>query len=121
MPVEQQNFVIPKPLPSNDVKTWLKDYPNFHPFLEALRPYDVRESLFGLLIAGNFAGQAQLSDLIGCEIAAFCIGKSVETLREYFDVESDFTPEEDAWHKEELGFAMQLFWVKQLRFGYVFP
>ena len=53
--------------------------------------------------------------MVGSQIAADCIGKSVEHLREYFEVESDFTKEEDEWHKEEQGFAMQWFWAKQLR------
>ena len=43
------------------------------------------------------------------QIAAYCIGKTTENLREYFGVESDFTPEEEKWHQEEVGFAMQFF------------
>ena len=54
IPKEQQNLRIEKPLPSPDTKVWLKEYPTFHPFLQTLQAD--RESLFGLLIAGNFVG-----------------------------------------------------------------
>ena len=54
IPKEQQNLRIEKPLPSPDIKVWLKEYPTFHPFLQTLQAD--RESLFGLLIAGNFVG-----------------------------------------------------------------
>ena len=54
IPKEQQNLRIEKPLPSTDVKVWLKEYPTFHPFLQTLQAD--KESLFGLLIAGNFVG-----------------------------------------------------------------
>ena len=54
IPNEQQNLRIEKPLPSPDIKVWLKEYPTFHPFLQTLQAD--KESLFGLLIAGNFGG-----------------------------------------------------------------
>ena len=54
IPKEQQNLRIEKPLPSPDIKVWLKEYPTFHPFLQTLQAD--KESLFGLLIAGNFVG-----------------------------------------------------------------
>ena len=54
IPNEQQNLRIEKPLPSPDLKVWLKEYPTFHPFLQTLQAD--KESLFGLLIAGNFVG-----------------------------------------------------------------
>ena len=65
-----------------------------------------KENLFALLIAGNYLKQTQLTELVGMQIAAYCIGKTTENLREYFGVESDFTPEEEKWHEEEVGFAM---------------
>ena len=90
---KEKKLKIDKPLPSPDIKVWLKEYPSFFPFLETLQAD--KELVFGLLIAGNWAGFTILTDLIGCIIAAHCIGKRVEELREYFDIESDFTPEEE--------------------------
>ena len=54
IPKELQNLKIDKPLPSPDIKIWLKEYPTLHPFIQTLQVD--RELLFGLLIAGNFAG-----------------------------------------------------------------
>ena len=107
-PADRQTLeLIVKPLPSPDIKIWLKEYPEYQTILTEMA-ID-KELLFGLLIAANFTGQVQIADLAGCMIASYCIGKEVEQLREYFGVVSDFTPEQEQWMKEEREFAQQLF------------
>ncbi len=39
------------------------------------------DQLFGVFIAGNFLNAEILTDVVGCAIAANCIGKDVKELR----------------------------------------
>ena len=52
LPAEQQVLKIEKPLPSPDIKVWLKESPKLQPFLQELAAD--KENLFALLIAGNY-------------------------------------------------------------------
>ncbi len=98
---------IDKPLSSPDMGIWLKGYPQFQEFVA--RVSENKDDLFGLFIASNFADAQPLVELIGARIAAHCIGKRVEELREYFDVENDFSPEDEKRIIEENNFAAQIF------------
>ena len=47
--------------------------------------------------------------MVGSAIAAFCMGKKVEQLREFFGVVNDFTPEEEKRIREEIEFSKLMF------------
>ena len=90
--------VLPKPLTSNDmyqlVDFWFATYIDCE-----------HEVLFELLIAANALDVKQICDLAGSAIAAQVMGKTVEEIRKFFDVENDFSPEEEARIREEQMFA----------------
>ena len=57
--------------------------------------------LFELILAANYMDIKPLMDLSCKTVANMIKGKSTEQLREMFNIENDFTEEEDAQLKEE--------------------
>jgi len=59
------------------------------------------DNLFKLTLAANYLDVSQLIDLCGAKIASMMKDKTVEEIRQNFDIVNDFTPEEEARVREE--------------------
>jgi len=85
---------IAKPIESNDfsriVPTWYNEYANID--------YTI---LFKLAQAANYLDIPPLLDLVCAKIASMIKDKSVEEIRDTFDLPNDLTPEEEEQMKEE--------------------
>ena len=55
-----------------------------------------RETLFNLISAANFLDIPSLLDLTCAKVATMLKGKTPEQVKESFNIEGDFTPEEEA-------------------------
>eukprot|EP00750_Incisomonas_marina_P020371 INCI3986.1.p3 GENE.INCI3986.1~~INCI3986.1.p3 ORF type:complete len:197 (-),score=45.33 INCI3986.1:81-671(-) len=81
---------IEKPIPSDNMEDIATD-----PFDRAF--VDVgRETLFNLISAANFLDIPSLLDLTCAKVATMLKGKTPEQVKESFNIEGDFTPEEEA-------------------------
>ncbi|KAJ9066632.1 hypothetical protein DSO57_1007706 [Entomophthora muscae] len=75
--------------------------------LEEIEPWDVefckvdQGTLFDLLLAANYLDIKQLLDLICKVIANMIKGKTPEQIRQTFNIENDFTPEEEERNRRE--------------------
>ena len=79
---------IPKPLPSNDLKSILGEWDyNF------INPMSLNE-LVGLINDANFLGIDNLTSLISAKIAFEFLTGTVEEVREKFGIKDDMTEEE---------------------------
>ena len=63
--------------------------------------------LFELMLAANFLDIKSLLDLCSAKLASWITSKSVEEIREFFGIENDYTPEEEAKIKEENMWAQE--------------
>lgn len=85
---------IEKPLKSSDMQTvvqqWYADYVNLE-----------QETLFELILAANYMDVKPLLDLTCATVASMIKGKKPEEIRKLFNIENDFTPEEEAQVREE--------------------
>ena len=80
--------VIPKPLPSNDLKLFVNEWDfNF------VNPLTIEESI-DLINAANFLDIGDLVTLVGARLAADMMTGPVEEVRERFGIKSDMTEEE---------------------------
>ena len=93
--VEGQPTSIPTPLPNNNLGSvltaWEQDY------LDSLNqdsPY--HEMLCNILTAANYMDIPSLVKLCSAKVASMLAGKSPEEIRSTFNIENDFTPEEEA-------------------------
>jgi S-phase kinase-associated protein 1 len=74
---------------------------------EVVPPWDAgfieleQEMLFELILAANYLDIKPLLDLACAKVASMIKGKSVEEIRRTFNIENDFTPEEEAQVREE--------------------
>ncbi|CCW68372.1 unnamed protein product [Phytomonas sp. Hart1] len=59
------------------------------------------EALIDVIMAANFLNVKDLLDLTCAFVANMIRGKSAEQIRELFNIENDFTPEEEAKIREE--------------------
>ena len=80
---------IDKPLSSTDmyqvVDAWHAEYINID-----------QETLFELVMAANYLDIKSLLELSCAKVASLIKNKSVAEIRQYFGIENDFTPEEEA-------------------------
>ena len=95
---------IEQPLPSNDltqhVESWYAEYIT----------KDVDQALlFDIVLAANYLDIKPLLKLGSAKIASLIKGKSIEEIRQFFQMDNDFTPEEEANIREENQFAAEYF------------
>jgi S-phase kinase-associated protein 1 len=60
-----------------------------------------QETLFELILAANYLDIKPLLDLSCATFATLVKGKSAAEIRQQFNIDSDFTPEEEAQVREE--------------------
>ena len=70
---------------SDCVSQWYADFVNVD-----------QEILFELILAANFMDIKSLLELACAKIASLIKGMTIPEIREYFNIENDFTPEEEA-------------------------
>ena len=85
---------IEKPLKTNNIRDvvspWYGDY------------VDVNiEELYEIILAANYLDIKPLLEVTCAAVAAMMKGKSIEEIRELFNIENDFTPEEEEQIREE--------------------
>ncbi|EEA07072.1 putative suppressor of kinetochore protein 1 [Cryptosporidium serpentis] len=85
---------IPKPLRSNSlthiVSPWDEEFVNIE-----------QELLFELMLTANYMDIKPLLDLVCAKVATMIKGKKAEEIRQIFNIQNDFTPEEEAAVREE--------------------
>ena len=93
---------IEKPLKSNDmasvVDPWYADYINLE-----------QEVLFELIMASNYLDIKPLLELSCAKVATLIKNKSIQEIRKFFNIENDFSPEEEQQIMEENKWAEQSF------------
>ena len=93
---------IEKPLSSTDlsqfVGQWHADYVNVE-----------QEMLFEIVMAANYLDVKPLLELSCAKVASLIKGKTVQEIRQFFNIENDFTPEEEAQVMEENRWAEESF------------
>ena len=93
---------IEKPLRSNnlnDVTTaWYAEFVNLD-----------QEVLFELILAANYLDIKPLLELSCAKVASLIKNKSIPEIRKFFNIENDFTPEEEAQIMEENKWAEESF------------
>ena len=60
-----------------------------------------QETLFELIICANFMDISPLLELSTATVASYIKGKTPDEIRRTFNIENDFTPEEEAQVREE--------------------
>jgi len=91
---------IEKPLPSN----------NFNDCIDAwdFQFIDLEiEVIFEIIFAANYMDIKPLLELASSKIASIIKGKSPEEIRRIFNIQNDFTPEEEAQIREENQWCME--------------
>lgn len=85
---------IEKPLKTNNIKDvvapWYGDFVSV--------PI---EELYEIILAANYLDIKPLLEVTCAAVAAMMKGKSIEEIRELFNIENDFTPEEEEQIREE--------------------
>ena len=99
---ENQPPEIEKPLRSNNladvVSEWYANFVNLE-----------QEVLFELIMAANFMDIKSLLELSCAKVASLIKGKTVPEIRSFFNIENDFTPEEEAQIIDENRWAEESF------------
>ncbi|KAG2399393.1 SKP1-like protein [Vigna angularis] len=72
-------------------------------FMSMLTPDQIRE----LLLTANYLNMSHMMDVISGAIANYLKYKTVEFAREFFDIVSDYTPEEEAAYREANAWAFR--------------
>ena len=86
---------IEKPLKTSNLSDLVDAYDAKFIDLENL------EELFEIILAANYLDIKSLLDLSCAKVASLIKGKSPEEIRKIFNIENDFTPEEEAQIREE--------------------
>ena len=68
-----------------------------------------KEVLFEIILAANFLDIKPLLELSCAKVASLIKGKGIPEIRSYFDIENDFTPEEEQQIMEENKWAEEAF------------
>ena len=68
-----------------------------------------QEMLFETILAANYLDIKPLLELSCAKVASLIKGKSVQEIRKYFNIENDFTPEEEQQIMEENKWAEEAF------------
>ena len=93
---------IEKPLRSNNlndvVSEWYANFVNLD-----------QEILFELILAANFMDIKSLLELACAKVASLIKGKTIPETRKFFNIENDFTPEEEAQIMDENRWAEESF------------
>ena len=85
---------IEKPLKTNNIKDVVSQW--YGEFV------DVKiEELYEIILAANYLDIKPLLEVTCAAVAAMMKGKSIEEIRELFNIENDFTPEEEEQIREE--------------------
>ena len=93
---------IEKPLRSNDlsgvVNAWYAKFVDLE-----------QETLFELILAANFMDIKSLLELSTAKVASLIKGKTIQEIRKFFNIENDFTPDEEAQIMDENRWAEESF------------
>ena len=93
---------IEKPLRSNDlsgvVNQWYAKFVDLE-----------QEVLFELILAANFMDIKSLLELTTAKVASLIKGKTIPEIRKFFNIENDFTPDEEAQIMDENRWAEESF------------
>ena len=65
--------------------------------------------VFAVALAANKMNVKDLLELLSCKIAVKCKGKDIQGVREVFQMENDFTAQEEAAIAEEIKMAEENF------------
>ena len=68
-----------------------------------------QELLFELIMASNFMDIKSLLELACAKVASMIKGKTIPEIRKFFNIENDFTPEEEAQIMDENRWAEESF------------
>jgi S-phase kinase-associated protein 1 len=91
---------IERPLPSNN-------------FNECVDSWDFQfidlelDIIFEIILAANYMDIKPLMELASAKVASIIKGKSPEDIRKTFNIQNDFTPEEEAQIREENQWCME--------------
>ena len=93
---------IEKPLRSTDMSAVVADW--YAKFINL-----DQEVLFEIIMASNYLDIKPLLELACAKVASLIKNKSVQEIRQFFNIENDFTPEEEAQIMEENKWAEESF------------
>mmetsp|Transcript_69622 Transcript_69622/g.96809 ORF Transcript_69622/g.96809 Transcript_69622/m.96809 type:complete len:162 (+) Transcript_69622:61-546(+) len=92
---------IEKPLKSTNLAEVVPEFDAKYIEIENL------EEIFDIILAANYLDIKPLLDLSCAKIASLIKGKTPEEIRKTFNIQNDFTPEEEAQIREENKWAEQ--------------
>ena len=95
---------IEQPLPSNDLAQHVDQR-----YAEYITKDVDQALLFDIVLAANYLDIKPLLKLGSAKIASLIKGKSIEEIRQFFQMDNDFTPEEEQRIREENQFAAEYF------------
>ena len=93
--IENHMTQIPKPITSSDLQTIVGSA--YGTFIQGFN----QEQLFEIIDAANFMDIQSLLDLACAQVATQIRGKTPEEIRATFNIENDFTPEEEEQIRQE--------------------
>ena len=96
MQVVGQEPEIEQPLPSNDLAQHVDQR-----YAEYITKDVDQALLFDIVLAANYLDIKPLLKLGSAKIASLIKGKSIEEIRQFFQMDNDFTPEEEQRIREE--------------------
>ena len=94
--VDHEVKEIPKPLPDGNFDQYVTEWDAA--FVARIPQH---EELFELIEAAHYMDLKTLMELGAAKVASMIRGKTPEEIRELFNIENDFTPEEEAQIREE--------------------